>query len=352
MKEKVLVIPIFIPHAGCPHDCIYCNQKAITGESVSLPTKEKVEETIKEFLGFSRIGVRKECYVAFYGGTFTALPRITQEQLLGVAQDFVDRGLVKGIRFSTRPDYITSEELDFLEKYNIVAIELGAQSMDDAVLKAAARGHTAETTSVASRLIKDLGLELGIQVMIGLPKETEDSFRRTIREVISLGPGFVRIYPTLVVKDSALAEIYRLGKYKALSLEKAVKLALEAYTEFKRADIRVIRMGLQAEPWFDRGDTVIAGPYHPSFGELVVSAYYDKLITPVLKSIEDISDYIEIRVPVHLVSQVRGHRNTNIRKWTEMFGVTSIEVKGINGLQQEITIRSGKREWKINSQEL
>ena len=348
MKKKPFVIPVFIPHAGCPHDCIYCNQRTITGETVSFPTKEKVKKTIERFLRFRKKGDARRSFVAFYGGTFTALPLAVQKDLLDVAQEFIETKLLDGIRFSTRPDYIDTNELDFLSNYTIHAIELGAQSMVDDVLRAAARGHTSEDTKIASAMIKDSGYQLGIQIMVGLPRDTEKTFRKTVQEVIKLNADFVRIYPTLVIRDSALARLYTHGKYKALSLDKAVAMTVDAYTQFKKNGIEVIRMGLQPEPWFEKPGTILAGPYHPSFGELVVSAYYDNLICPVIASISVRGDYLEILTPRDIVSQVRGHGGRNIRKWCEIFELSKIEVKGAENLYGEIVLRSGKKEWKIN----
>ncbi len=350
MREKFFIIPVFIPHAGCPHECIYCNQRTITGESVSLPGEENVRNTIERFLNLPVRKSRKKYFVAFYGGTFTALPGEKQLEFLDVAQDYVKRGLIEGIRFSTRPDYISEQELNFLSNFTVDTIELGAQSMDDTVLRASARGHTAEDTRTAANLVKNKGIKLGIQIMVGLPKETRESFLRTVDEVIKLGPDFVRVYPTLVLKDSLLAGLYNQGKYRALNLDEAVDLVLDAYVKFKRANIRVIRMGLQAEPWFEKKGTVLAGPYHPSFGELVISAYYYKIVSGALNSVGTEGEAVDVIVPRRLISQVKGHRGSNIVKWEKHFNLSGINVIARGDAGEEIIIKSGEREWKINCQ--
>ncbi len=351
MREKLFIIPVFIPHAGCHHECIYCNQKAITGQSLPLPSREEIRETIEKYLGFPAKRHKERCFVAFYGGTFTALPMEKQIELLDVAHEFVKKGLIRGVRFSTRPDYISDDELAFLESYRISAIELGAQSMDNRVLRACARGHTAESTRVATELIKHRGISLGIQIMVGLPRDTRESFLKTVDEVIKLEPDFVRIYPTLVLRDSPLAGLYEKGNYTALDMNEAVDLTLRAYVKLRKANIRVARMGLQAEPWFDEKGTIVAGPYHPSFGELVMAAYYDKLISAVLDTCQISKDTLDVVVPAGSVSQVRGHRGSNINRWKKRFNISEIYVRESRDLCGEIILKSGVQEWKISCQD-
>ncbi len=348
MRDKPFIIPVFIPHAGCPHKCIYCNQRLITGNSVSYPDTEMVRKSIERFLRFSKKREKENSYIAFYGGTFTALPLEVQEKLLETVQEFVRKGLVEGVRFSTRPDCITEEELDFLANYPVKAIELGAQSMDDRVLRAAARGHSSRDTKKASKLIKYRSYELGIQIMAGLPKETRKSFYKTVQEIIEIKPDFVRIYPTLVILGSSLAKLYKQGKYRPLGLSEAVELVLDAYLAFEKAGIRVIRMGLQAEPWFDKPGIVLAGPYHPAFGELVISAYYNKLVSAILEEATPDQGYLEIRVPPEVFSQVRGHKGVNLKRWATLYSVPRIDIRGSKELKSEIVIRIGEKEWKIN----
>ena len=263
---KPLVIPVFIPHRGCPHQCLFCNQNAITGRTADGVPQE-IERTITTWLtrSHSRTGVQ----VAFYGGSFTCLPEGKQEQMLGAVQPFLRRGDVHCIRLSTRPDCVDSESCAFLKRMGVAIVELGLQSLDDDVLLRSRRGHTAEDCRRAVRVLKEAGIEVGVQLMPGLPGESGPSFFNGVRAVIDLAPAFVRLYPALVVNHSGLAEMYRLGDYRPLSLNRAVALCRRAKELFVRAGIRVVRVGLQPSATLEQ--ELLAGPYHPAFGELVAA---------------------------------------------------------------------------------
>ncbi len=264
MAGRQKTIPIFVPHWGCPCACVFCDQKQITGQKEEM-TAEKAAAIIH-----SATKERKaEDYieVGFFGGSFTGIPAFQQEALLGVAHEALLSGKIDSIRLSTRPDYIDEAVLARLQRFGVSTVELGAQSMDDAVLTACHRGHTANQTKEAAAQIRDAGLKLGLQMMLGLPQDTKELTQKTVDEFIAMKPVCVRIYPTLVLRGTALCRMFEAGAYEPLSLDEAVERCALAYRCFTDSGIDVIRMGL-LEP---EQDSVCAGPWHPAFGELVLS---------------------------------------------------------------------------------
>lgn len=269
----MLVIPIFIPHLGCPHDCLFCNQQKISGHDRE-EARPPIALTIDVWL--ERKKDRNQVQVAFFGGSFTCLPKSEQAVMLSAVQPFIASGKVDTIRLSTRPDCIDVEICALLKEYGVGVVELGAQSLSDTVLQKSLRGHTANATRHAFRLLNDAGIQVGLQLMPGLPGETSASFLRGIDEVVGLQPSFVRLYPALVVKQSGLEKLYHAGRYRPLSLKKAIALTARSYQKLTEAGIRVVRMGLQPSALLE--DNVVAGPYHPAFGELVQSRLWLKKI--------------------------------------------------------------------------
>ncbi|MBE6796156.1 MAG: radical SAM protein [Ruminococcaceae bacterium] len=262
-------ISLFVPHAGCPHQCSFCNQKTISGSSEIL-TPEKVKCVLSDAVGHGNDPAQTE--IAFFGGSFTAIERCYMVSLLEAAKPFVDRGFFSGIRISTRPDAIDSEVLDILKAYGVTAIELGAQSMDDGVLLANHRGHTKRHIQDASVLIKKQGFSLGLQMMTGLYTDTPEKAMKTCEEIIKLRPDTVRIYPTIVLEGTELFNLLRNGGYSPQSTEEAVELCSQLLERFNEENIRVIRLGLHSGGNVEEG--YAAGPYHPAFGELCESAIY------------------------------------------------------------------------------
>lgn len=268
-RKKQLIIPIFIPHLGCPHRCVFCNQKRITGE-IPRPTivgfqipniKETVERYLSTWKGNGRIEI------AFYGGSFTGLDHNLQEGFLKTAYRFIDEGRVDALRVSTRPDYITDDGLTLLRGYGVGTVELGVQSMMEDMLIKAERGHSAEDVYSALGILKRRGFKVGIQIMPGLPGDTRETILFTVKEVVRLGPDFVRVYPTLVVRDTPLEGLYLKGLYKPWSLVDMVSVCKEVNELFKIAGIPVIRFGLQPTEGLLQG--IVAGPFHPSFRQLL-----------------------------------------------------------------------------------
>lgn len=262
-------ISIFIPHIGCPHKCSFCDQRTISGTQ-KAPTGAEVREICSKALAESKSPENTE--IAFFGGSFTAIPKSYMCELLSAVQDFIGEGKFKGIRISTRPDYITPEILDILKKYGVTSIELGAQSMSDRVLEANERGHTAEDVYKASDLIKSYGFELGLQMMIGLYESTADDELATMEKIIEIHPDTVRIYPVVVLKNTKLGELYQSGIYKMFTFEDVVNMSSSAMAEFERNSIRVIKCGLHASEFVEKD--MLGGFYHPAFRELCEGLIY------------------------------------------------------------------------------
>lgn len=309
-------IPVFVPHIGCPFDCVFCNQKHITGVLKDLESYE-IKRIIEEHLKT----IPKDSYkeIAFFGGSFTGIPEDIREGYLKIAYEYVKNGQVSGIRLSTRPDYIDDNILKQLKSYGVTAIELGVQSMAEDVLAASNRGHTPEDVKKASKLIKEYGFELGLQMMTGLPEDTEEKALKTADEIIELTPQTVRIYPTLVIKDTRLEEMYKSGEYTPQGLFEAVELSAKLLKKFREKNINVIRIALMTTDEISPGGKLVAGPFHSSFRELVESAIY---YTDIEKELLDISKKsVTILVNPSEVSKVIGNKRGNIEKFRRNLGV-------------------------------
>ncbi|MEE9615237.1 MAG: radical SAM protein [Thermodesulfobacteriota bacterium] len=266
-RERKLVIPVFIPFGGCPHQCVFCDQAGITGVE-ALPATGEVHEMIEKYLSTWKGGRgngSKEA--AFYGGTFTGLSPELQREYLKTAYEFVLSGRLDALRVSTRPDYISPDTIKLLKEYRVETVEIGVQSMSDEVLKKSGRGHSAGDTVRAVGLLREAGLSVGLQLMPGLPGDTVDSIVDTARKAAALKPDFVRLYPALVMKDTPLYDIYKRGEYTPWPLDEMVGVLSEAMGVFERTGIKVIRVGLQ--PTEDLEKSIVAGPYHPALRDLV-----------------------------------------------------------------------------------
>ncbi len=327
--RKPFIIPIFIPHAGCPHRCVFCNQAAITRARQGPPSTKELRARVERFLAY-RSDQRGETQIAFFGGNFLGLKTKTIQRLLHEAGDFVRRGRVDGIRFSTRPDTIDPERLDLLARRPVSTVELGVQSMDDRVLALADRGHTARDTENAVERLKARGHEIGLQMMIGLPGDDESRALRTARRLVELSPDFVRVYPAVVLEKSRLAQMYKEGIYEPLSLDASVTLVKRIYLLFKKNNIRVIRMGLQASMDLEQGAAILAGPHHPAFGHMVYSEIFFDMVSAAIEkttpSLPSPVEILSIRVNPRDVSKMRGLKNRNLTLLKEKFSIRSIRV--------------------------
>ena len=337
VAKPMLVIPVFIPHSGCPHRCAFCNQTYITSHFESLPARWDIEQTVTQFLQYK--GTRKEVELAFFGGNFLGLDPSDVKTYLDCARELKRRNMIDSVRFSTRPDTILPETLDLLTGYPVSAIEIGAQSMDDHVLDTARRGHTAEDTVRGAKMIREKGFSLGIQMMTGLPGDTDSTCIHTAKEILSLFPEFVRIYPLIVLKGSRIAEWYKAGTYTPPSLEQGVRLVKTLYKLFTDHHIPVIRMGLQASDMFDDPDLAIAGPWHPAFGHLVLSELmYDRAEAAIRSHLERHPEETLVTLQVHPASEsrLRGNKNENINRLKGRFPKLTI------GIQKELKIEKGE----------
>lgn len=305
-------VAFFVPMVGCPHRCSFCDQNSITGES-GVPTPEEVDKTLKkaarELHGFS-----EKAEIAFFGGSFTMIPRELMESLLSVAKKWIDRKAFSGIRISTRPDAIDEEVLAVLKEYGVTSIELGAQSCDNEVLLKNRRGHSFEDTQRASELIKNAGFSLGLQMMTGMPGSTKELDMLTAARFAALKPETMRIYPTLVLKNTLLAKWFAEGEFVPQTVEEAAAECAELLDVFELYNIKVIRLGLHAEESLE--ENLVAGPYHPAFREICESLRFRKKIAPMLTRLPK-GSYL-LKVAPSEVSKCSGQHKANIEHWLSL----------------------------------
>ncbi len=326
-------IALFVPHEGCPHMCSFCNQKTISGSvNPLLPEEVKIacETAIK-----SGNASPESSEIAFFGGSFTAIDEDYMLSLLKAARPYIDKKLFKGVRVSTRPDCIDERKLEILKQYGVTAIELGAQSMDDGVLALNERGHTAEDVRTASEMISRFGFSLGLQMMTGLYGSDSEKDIYTARELIKLKPETVRIYPTIVLENTALARLMREGKYTPQTLDDAVSLCAELLLMFKENGIRVIRLGLHSGGNVEEGR--LGGAYHPAFRELCEGEIYLKKMLAAFRDLPKEAEYV-VEVPEKSVSKAIGQSKRN-EKALKNHGI-QCKIKGNGFLSDyEITVK-------------
>ena len=323
--KKQYIIPIFVPHLGCPNDCVFCNQKSISGQAKQV-TKEDVKNIIEEHLKYIKKDSKVE--VAFFGGSFTGIEEAKQEELLSTAYEYIKQKKVDSIRISTRPDYIDKKILKRLKKYKVKTIELGVQSANDYILKKAGRGHTFEDVVKASKLIRWYGFEVGHQMMVGLPESTTVDEINTAKQLIKLKPKMVRIYPVLVIKNTKLEKDYNEGKYKPLTVTQAVEVCKELVKLFVKKHIEVIRIGLQPTDTITNPDNdkseVVAGPFHPAFRQLVESGMWYDVIVEKIKQLNTKVKEVVVTVNPADVNNVIGQRKDNINNLRDVYDVNLI----------------------------
>ena len=281
MSKNYYIIPLFVPQEGCPHKCVFCNQDRITGSKESV-TAQTVYDTVEEYL---QTIDNKEATIeiSFFGGTFTGIREEKQRELLSVAKEYKDKGLIDKIRMSTRPDYINDYILGYLKEYSVDIIELGVQSLVGDVLIGAGRGHTIKQVEDASKLIKEYGFTLGHQIMPGLPRDNFEKDIETVERSISMKPDICRIYPSLVIKDTPMAVMYNRGEYIPYTLDEAVSICKKLYKMYLEAGVQVIRIGLQPTDTITEGKDIVDGPFHPAFRELVEGSLISDRIREVFK---------------------------------------------------------------------
>jgi len=321
MSARESIIPVFVPHLGCPNDCVFCNQRRISG-TMEPATAQDVEKAIADAAALPYHGAKRQ--LAFYGGSFTAIPHCQMLSLLNAAKQALDAGLISSVRLSTRPDAIDGEILNTLRAHGVETIELGAQSLDDEVLSLSGRGHTAADVEDASRLIKKRGFKLILQMMTGLPGDSDEKSIDTAKRIIALNPDGVRIYPTVIVRDTALYDLWQAGKYTPHSVEDAVRVCAKLVPMFEKAGIPIIRLGLNPTEELS-GGMAAAGAYHPALGELVKSEIMYRKAAALMEGVSPGSS-VKLGVASNKVSQMTGQKRRNIIRLTERFALAQLKV--------------------------
>ncbi len=331
MSKRRYIIPVFIPHRGCPHKCSFCNQREITGGG---DNKESVEATIEKYLNIYPKSVNK-LEVAFYGGSFTGLSRQKQIELLKPAYIRKKRGYINDIRISTRPDYIDGEIISLLTEYGVSIIELGIQSTDKNVLSLNKRGHSRGEIFDAYNLLRKYPFKIGLQMMVGLLGDSENTVLTTAREIAYLKPDFVRIYPTIVLKNTLLGNLYKKGEFTPFSFDKTVDICKELLSYFINNNIPVIRLGLQSTEEINYNKAIVAGPYHPAFREIVESEIYKDIIEKKLIKLP-LPNKKRLLISCHPeeVSKVIGHKKSNKKYFIDRYNLENITIKQNRNLDE------------------
>lgn len=335
MSARESIIPVFVPHLGCPNDCVFCNQRRISGAQEPAGV-ENVKNAIESAAALPRNGAKRQ--LAFYGGSFTAIPSCQQEALLGAAKEYLDRGEIDAIRLSTRPDAIDGAVLARLKRYGVETIELGAQSLCDEILLLSGRGHTAADVVNASEQIKAAGFRLILQMMTGLPGDSVERTVYTAKKIIALHPDGVRIYPTVIVRDTALYDLWQAGEYKEHTVADAVEYCAAIVPLFEAAGIPIIRLGLNPTDELSCG-AAAGGAYHPALGELVKSRLMLYKMRSALNGIPA-GSRVTLGVNKSRVSQAVGQHRENISRLTAEFGLKELKIRGIDAGKDEISIDS------------
>ena len=317
MTPRRRILPIFVPHAGCPNDCVFCNQKRISGSL--LPASA---ETVRAAVSAIAPGSGYE--LAFYGGSFTAMPEAEQEELLAATVPARQSGAVATLRVSTRPDAVTEEKLARLRRYGVETVELGAQSMCDEVLRRSGRGHTSLDTVKAAKLVKDAGFTLILQMMTGLPGSDDTRDIASARAIAALAPDGVRVYPTVILRSTPLYDLWRAGEYREHTVEDAVRVCARILSIFYDAEIPVIRMGLNPSDELS-GGAAAGGAYHPALGELVRARLWRDRAETLLSGIEPGADAV-LAVSPNRVSVMTGQHRCNLLYLQERFALRSVRI--------------------------
>ena len=335
MTPKNSIIPVFVPHLGCPNNCVFCNQNRISGAQEPA-TAQTVVNAIENAAALTPSGTKRQ--LAFYGGSFTAIPEAEYTALLKAAQPYLKNGTISSIRLSTRPDAVNLHILDNLRRYGVTTVELGAQSMCDSVLDLSGRGHTAKEVEDASRLIKAEGFELILQMMTGLPGDSFILSVETAKRMIALRPDGVRIYPTVIVRDTVLYDMWRAGTYKEHTVEDAVELCAVLASMFDEAGIPIIRLGLNPTEDLTGGDAV-AGAYHPALGELVRSRMMRSKAEALLSAAKPERSVV-LGVNKSDVSKMTGQHCCNVTAIREKFGLKDVIIRECDVSKGEICVLS------------
>ena len=335
------IIPIFIPHRGCGNDCVFCNQRKITARSAPL-TPDDVHKTVADYTSTLARMQAVEIELSFFGGSFTGIPIEEQQAFLAVAKSYKKSGVISKIRLSTRPDYVDRPILENLRAYGVDTIELGVQSFADEVLRASRRGHDAACVYESCRLIKDFGFSLGIQLMIGLPADTAEYDVFSAREAVSLGPDEARLYPTVIIEDTGLYDLYREGKYAPLSQEEAVRRTAAAYRILTAAGVNVIRVGLKANDAIN-DKTVASGTFHPAFRQLVEGRIAREDLASQLEGLAPGTQVRCVANPDSFNNMI-GHKAENKKYFAENFPQLRLRFKADNSVKKGVYLALTEKE--------
>lgn len=330
MTARNSIIPVFVPHLGCPNDCVFCNQRRISGH-IEPATAQTVKNAIEEAAALTPSGTKRQ--LAFYGGSFTAIPEAQQLELFEAAQPYLAEGVISSVRLSTRPDAIDAAVLKRLKKYGVAVVELGAQSMCDRVLELSGRGHDSAAVKNASKLIKAAGLDLILQMMTGLPGDTDESCIESAKKIIALEPDGVRIYPTVIVRDTVLCDMWRTGTYREHTVEDAVRICAKIVPLFNEAGIPIIRMGLNPTEELSGGDA-LGGAYHPALGELVFSRIMLQKARELLAEVKPESRVV-LGVSRSDVSKMIGQHRCNVKALMSELSLAELKI-------HEASVKSGE----------
>lgn len=307
---RPLIIPFFIPHAGCPHACLFCDQYLISGEQTALPTTDQIAATVEQWLAWSP---GRPAEVAFYGGSFTLLSRQTQQRLLAAVQPFINAGRLDGIRLSTRPDALDNGTLRFLADHQVQTIEIGVQSLDDEVLQRSGRGHTGQQARAAIGRVATAGFRVGAQLLPGLPTDTPAKALASLHGVIAAGAQFIRIYPAVVLAGTGLARLYQQGDYYPPDLSEGVRTCARLLHAALVAGRPVIRIGLQADEGLTQRNAILAGCWHPALGQLVKGELYHDLVCQLVET----QGTVTVFCHPGRQSDVQGHGRRNLIRWQQ-----------------------------------
>jgi histone acetyltransferase (RNA polymerase elongator complex component) len=310
-NKSPLVIPVFIMNSGCKHRCSFCNQKITAGNYPEKITKDYFDSEVHAYLSRNK-DKSKKVEIAFFGGNFTGVDAEYQENLLFWAKAFIEKGLVDAIRISTRPDYISEDQLSLLRKYKVETVEIGGESFVDSVLQNAERGHSAADIEQAVTILKNNGFKTGLHLMAGLPGDTSQGFMYSIEKTVELKPDTVRIHPVLVLRGTKLADEFEAGHYNPLQLSDAVILCKMAWEKLSHAGIRIIRMGVQTTPEMETEGAIVAGPVHPALGTLVLSSVYLDCVNKMLDKIPRNAKSLRFTLAERDISDFRGLSNSNV----------------------------------------
>lgn len=348
---KPLIIPFFLRNRGCPHRCVFCNERIISGNAEPI-TEAGLRETVRSTIAGSG-GRFDRCEIAFYGGSFTGMEREEQIQLLRMAGAFIGEGVVHSIRLSSRPDDIDEIWLDTLIKMGVRAVEIGVQSMDDGILRESGRGHTAEDVRRAVAILREKGIETGVHLMAGLPGDSRATFEASVADVIRLGPHTVRIHPVIVFRDTELARRYAKGDYHPITLEEAVAWCEIAIVRFAKARIPVIRLGLQATNEMEKEGSILAGPWHPAFRSLVNTSLFRNMAQELIAKAGGLGGGEVFHVAPADLSNFNGMGGTNVAFLKARFGSRSITAKTDPSLPRgALVLRNGRREYETSIAEV